>query len=78
MYLISNNTKLKRIHQNKARISVVKGKRHQACKMPEALGSRLGARPSEPRQYAINIILYYIILYYINLKYISSQLRLDH
>jgi hypothetical protein len=56
MYLISNNTKLKRIHQNKARISVVKGKRHHACKMPEALGSRLGARPNEPGQYAINII----------------------
>ena len=55
--------------------SVVNGERRQACKMPEALGTRL----NEPRRYAINSKKYIcnIILYYINLKYISFQLRLD-
>jgi hypothetical protein len=35
-------------------IKVKGAKRHQAHKMPEALGSRLGAHPNEQWQYAIN------------------------
>jgi len=64
-------------------LSKAKGaKESQACKMPEAPGTRLGTCPNEPRQCAINlkkkcnIILYYIILYKFN-KYIFP-IKIDH